>query len=189
MAYSRGRYQDKWRIERQAAVVRRSLGLDQLTPLDPWLLCEAVPAHVFYPEDFPADGLARQLQAVPWDGFSFCFPDEVTLIVMLNSARPRTRQMATLMEELAHHLLGHKPCAITRDPTGGFLRRSYDPSQETEAFDLGAALILPKEKVQRDVGAHRSAAEIAREHGCSGDLVIYRIKRMRLWRRYESYAG
>ena len=50
-------------------------------------------------------------------------------------------------------------------------------------------MLLPKERIQRDVAAKRTADEIAAEHGCSDDIVVYRIKRMRLWQRYERYAA
>jgi hypothetical protein len=46
-----------------------------------------------------------------------------------------------------------------------------------------------EERIQRDVGENRTASEIATDHGCSEELVIYCMKRMRLWQRYEKYAG
>ncbi len=189
MAYERARYQDKWRIERQAAAVRARLGLDQLQPVDPWRLADAVPAHVFYPEDLVDAALAAQLRSVPWDGFAFCYPGEPTLMVLLNSGRPRTRQMATLMEELSHHLLGHPACRIECDPATGLMCRSYTKAHEHEAYDLGAAILLPKERIQRDVKAGLRARQIAAAHGCSQDLVIYRIRRMRLWGTYQRAAA
>jgi hypothetical protein len=75
------------------------------------------------------------------------------------------------------------------NPKTGFLERSYDKAQENEAYDLGAALLLPKERIQRDVDAQRPAEEIAVVHAGSDDIVVYRIKRMRLWQRYERYAA
>jgi Zn-dependent peptidase ImmA (M78 family) len=187
--YNRGDYRDKWRIERLAATVRTKLKVDQLELLSPWQLAEAIPAHVFYPEDFENDGLARTLRLIKWDGFAFCCDGDRTLMILLNPARSEKRQMATLMEELSHHLLRHKPCSIAVNPHTGFLERSYDQAQEAEAYDLGAAILLPKERIQRDVGERRTAKEIAAAHGCSDELVIYRIKRMRLWQRYERYAA
>jgi hypothetical protein len=188
MAYDRGDYRDKWRIERLATAVRRKLGFDQLQPLSPWLLADAIPAHIFYPEDFDDDGLSHRMRRVRWDGFAFSCPDEPTLFVLLNPARPETRQTATLMEEFSHHLLRHKPCSIAPDPATGLLQRSYNRSQEAEAYDLGAAILLPKERIQHDVAEQRTAKEVAAEHRCSDDIVIYRIKRMRLWKRYDGYA-
>ena len=110
-------------------------------------------------------------------------------MILLNPARSEKRQAATLMEEFSHHVLGHKPCSIATDPATGILKRSYDGAQENEAYDLGAAILLPKERIQQDVAAKLTADEIADTHGCSEELVIYRIKRMRLWQRYEKYAA
>jgi hypothetical protein len=94
------------------------------------------------------------------------------------------------MEELSHHLLRHAPCTIARDPTTGFLRRSVDRAQEDEAYDLGAATLLTKETIQRAVSEQRLPARtIAAHHRCSEDFVIYRIKRLRLWQKYERYAA
>jgi Zn-dependent peptidase ImmA (M78 family) len=187
--YNRGDYRHKWRIERFATAIRSDLGLDQLTPLSPWRLADAIPAHVFYPEDFDDDGLAERVRTVNWDGFAFSSAGDNTLIVVLNQTRPPTRQTATLMEEFSHHLLRHVPSAIALNPKTGFLERSYDRSQEEEAYDLGAALLLPKERIQHEVAARRNAEQIAADHGCSDDIVLYRIKRMRLWQRYVGYAA
>lgn len=189
MPYSRGDYRDKWRIERAAATVRQQLNIDQFEPLSPWELAEALPAHVFFPEDFGDDDLARRLRQVKWDGFAFCCEGDETLMIVLNPARSEKRQMATLMEEISHHLLRHTPCSISPSPDTGFHERSYDRAQEDEAYDLGAAILLPKERIQRDVSEKRNASEIAAAHGCSEELVVYRIKRMRLWQRYEKYAA
>ncbi len=189
MPYNRGDYRDKWRIERLATAVRTKLKVNQLEPLSPWALAEAIPAHIFYPEDFGNETLARRLRRIKWDGFAFCCDGDSALMILLNSGRSKKRQMATLMEELSHHLLRHKPCSIRANPETGFLERSYDKAQEAEAYDLGAAILLPKERIQDDVNERRSAREIADIHGCSEELVVYRIKRMRLWQRYEKYAA
>jgi Zn-dependent peptidase ImmA (M78 family) len=189
VAYNRGDYRDKWRIERLATAVRRRLKVDQLEPLSPFDLAEAVPGHVFYPEDFGDADLAGRLRGINWDGFAFCCEGESMLMILLNAARSEKRQAATLMEELSHHLLRHTPCSIRVNPKTGFLERSYDRAQEHEAYDLGSAILLPKERIQHDVAAKLTALEIAEVHGCSEDLVVYRIKRMRLWQRYEKYAA
>jgi Zn-dependent peptidase ImmA (M78 family) len=187
--YNRGDYRDKWRIERLAAVVRGKLKVDQLELLSPWRLADALPAHIFYPEDFGDADLADRLRRIKWDGFAFCCDGDPTLMILLNPARSEKRQAATLMEELSHHLLRHTPCSIALNAKTGFLERSYDRSQEDEAYDLGAAILLPKERIQQDVAGKLTADEIAAMHSCSEELVVYRIKRMRLWQRYEKYAA
>lgn len=184
MPYERGRFQDKWRIERLARSVRTQLGLDQYAIVDPWLIADCLPAHVFYPDDLVPQALAAAVRQVNWDGFGFCPPGESTLIVVLNPARPATRQSATLMEELSHHLLGHKPTRLFEDPLTDILRREFNRAQEDEAYDLGATILLPKELIQREVKAGLQACDVAAERNCSTQLVEYRIRRCRLWNRY-----
>ena len=110
-------------------------------------------------------------------------------MIVLNDGRPRARQTATVREELSHHLLGHQPSAIWTDRATGLPRRDYNRGQEREAYDLGAALPLPRERIQRAVADQELAAELAIIHGCSTVLVEYRIKRLRLWPRYSGYAA
>jgi len=187
VSYDRGRYQDKWRLERVARRVRERLGLSQTDILDPWILADAIPAHVLYPDDFGDPGLAARLRFVDWDGGAFVFPDEKTLIVILNPAKSKRRQLATLLEELSHHLLGHTPTRIYQDSATGLLRRNFNPAQEAEAFDFGSVLLLPKELIQHHVKVVMgTAADLADSCGCSVELVELRIKRCRLWNRYQA---
>jgi len=50
-------------------------------------------------------------------------------------------------------------------------------------------LLLPKERIQQDVAEEGRRGRSQVLHGCSDDLVVYRIKGMRLWQRYERYAA
>jgi AraC-like DNA-binding protein len=190
MSYKRGDYQDKWRIERTAEQARRRIGLDQLGVLDPNLLIADLGAQVFHLRDLIDDveGLARARQ-IAFDGAASRDPNSGQPLILLNCGKPRRRRLATLMEELAHLLLDHRPNRIARDPKLGIVRRSYDAAQEAEAYDLGAALLLPKERIQRDIKERcLEISEIANAHGCSEALVEYRVRRMRLWRRYLAYG-
>jgi Zn-dependent peptidase ImmA (M78 family) len=190
VAYSRERWQDKLRMERLARSIRERLGLDQFAVVDPWHLADAVPAHPFYPEDLLDDEeRCAALRQVGWDGFGFSYPNDDTLIVLLNSGRPESRQAATLMEELCHQVLRHEPTKLVSDPVTGLLRRDFNKAQEAEAYDLGATILLPKELIQREVNAGHAAIEIAADRGCSRQLVEYRIRRCRLWDRYLRLTG
>ena len=190
MRYDRTRYQERWAMERKAQAVRRALGLTQTQVLDPWLLAEAIHAHVFYPEDLVHPDLAVRAGNVDWDGFAFVFPGEKHLMVVLNPARPERRQCATLLEELSHHILGHQPSRIYADADTGLLMRDFNRAQEDEAFDFGSVVLLPKELIQQHVKVARgSAQQLADMCGCSIDLVHMRIKRCRLWNRYLAYAS
>jgi Zn-dependent peptidase ImmA (M78 family) len=190
LSYDRGNYRDKWRIENEAATVRAGLGLDQLAVLDPSLLVAQLGAQVFHLSDLiPDDEVTlKRARRIGFDGCSSCHPETGELMILINCGRPKRRRMATLMEELAHLRLQHAPSRIERDEFG-MLRRNFDRAQEHEAYDLGAALLLPKERIQRDVKEGQMlVGEIADAHGCSHELVTYRIRRMRLAKRYAAYA-
>jgi hypothetical protein len=174
------------RLEREALAIRWHLGLQDTDRLDPLRLAAAVPARVVTPEDFCDELLARRLRSVAWDGAALHIGGE--LVIVLNPARPPARRTATLMEELAHALLGHRPTRIAADGVTGVLRRSYDQAQEREAFELGATLLLPRAYLAAAVRARRRASAIAREVGCSEALVRYRLGRAGLARRYARYA-
>src|SRR5260370_7764360 len=89
--------QDKWRLEQYAEAIRERLRLTQFGILDPWKLADAIPAHVFYLEDVVPPELALKAYRTNWDGFAFPFPQQSTLMVLLNSPKPVTSQSATLM--------------------------------------------------------------------------------------------
>jgi hypothetical protein len=70
------------------------------------------------------------------------------------------------------------------------VRRTFDRDQENEAYDLGAAMLLPNERIQQDIKElELMLGEIADAHACSEQLVAYRVGRMRLWNRYSTYAS
>jgi Zn-dependent peptidase ImmA (M78 family) len=191
VGYKREDYRDKWRIERTAAAVRKRIGLDQLTVLDPGLLVEDLGAQVFHLRDLlPDDDVAlHRARQIAFDGAASSHPETGEPVILINCGRPVRRRMATLMEELSHLILEHRPSRIAPDPELGIIRRTFDQGQENEAYDLGAALLLPKERIQQDVKDEQLLAdEIAGTHRCSEELVTYRIRRLRLWRRYTAYA-
>lgn len=189
--YQRSDYRDKWRIENTAARLRRTVGLDQLDVLDPELLVAHLGAVVTRLEDVLPDEVAlRRARRVGFDGLASFHPTTGQPLILLNCGKPRRRQLATLMEELAHLLLEHEPCTIAEAPELGIRRRTFDRAQEHEAYDLGAAILLPKERIQRDVKElELLVGDIAHTHGCSEELVSYRIRRLRLWNRYLGYAA
>ena len=191
MNYQRGNYQDKWRIERLAAEIRARIGLDQLDVLDPHALVEHYDVRLFHLRDLIGnDEVAlHRARRIGFDGAASAHPETGELMILLNCGKPERRRTATLMEELAHLILQHEPSRIEPDGQLGLVRRKFDRSQEHEAYDLGSAMLLPKERIQRDVKEHQALVEaIADAHGCSTDLVGYRIRRLRLWNRYTTYA-
>ncbi len=113
-------------------------------------------------------------------------------IVVLNPNHGPARTNATLMEEITHVFLGHKPnrlAVIADEGRGQTLARDYRKLDEEAAYAIGAAALVPFAALRRAVLEGKSAAEVARHFRVSRDLIEYRLKVTRLWRTYKSSAG
>ncbi len=124
-----------------------------------------------------------------WSGgaASVTLPNGQKLII-LNPTHSRTRQNATLMEEVCHLFLGHKPSRLAienKNKEGKVIARDYNHSIEEEAYSTGAAALVPYTGLKRMVNAGKTAQEIARHFNVSRTLVEYRIKVSRLWDAYK----
>jgi transcriptional regulator with XRE-family HTH domain len=108
--------------------------------------------------------------------------EDETWAVLLNDSHTVERQRVTVLEELWHILLGHKLTKIARvaDAYG----RTYDKTEEHDAYYLASATLLPKAAIIDAVSKNRSSEQIARVFGTSSELVDYRIKRLGLWREH-----
>ncbi len=110
-------------------------------------------------------------------------------LIILNPTHGRNRHHATLMEEVCHVFLGHKPSRLAienRNNDGKLIARDYNHSIEEEAYSTGAAALVPYTALKRMVNAGRTAQEIARHFYVSRALVEYRIKVSRLWETYSA---
>ena len=120
-------------------------------------------------------------------------------LVILNPAHGSSRNRATLMEEVAHVFLGHKPNRlavvggnpIVREgaPTGKIVAREYNHADEEAAYAIGAAALVPYAALRRMVFAGQSGSEIARRFRISRQLAEYRIKVTHLWAEYRRAFG
>jgi len=109
-------------------------------------------------------------------------------LIILNPSHGKNRHNATLMEEISHVFLGHKPSRLaveTRDKHGKIIARDYNHAIEEEAYSTGAAALVPYTALKRMVNAGKTSAEIARHFNVSRALVEYRIKVSRLWDTYK----
>ncbi len=123
-----------------------------------------------------------------WSGgaASIPLPDGLRLVI-LNPLHGRHRQHATLMEEVCHVFLGHKPSRLAienKNKEGKVIARDYNHSIEEEAYSTGAAALIPYTALKRMVNEGKTAQEIARHFYVSRALVEYRIKVSRLWDTY-----
>ena len=113
-------------------------------------------------------------------------PDGRKLII-LNPTHPKNRHNATLMEEVSHVFLGHKPSRLAIKNTnreGKAIARDYNHEIEEEAYGTGAAALVPYSALKRFVEEGKTTREIARHFAVSRALVEFRIKISRLWDLY-----
>lgn len=124
-----------------------------------------------------------------WSGgaCSQTLPDGSKLII-LNPTHGENRQNATLMEEICHVFMGHKPSRLAiekRGKNGKIVARDYNHDIEEEAYSIGAAALVPYSSLKRFVEQGKTSREIARHFNVSRELVDYRIKVSRLWETYK----
>ncbi len=114
-------------------------------------------------------------------------PDGRKLII-LNPTHGKNRHNATLMEEISHVFLGHKPSRLAvkaKNKKGETIARDYNAEIEEEAYATGAAALVPYRGLKKMILSGKTSAEIARHYGVSRALVDYRIKISRLWEDYK----
>ena len=98
------------------------------------------------------------------------------------------RTNATLMEEISHVFLGHKPSrfqVVAETESGRTISREYRKSDEEQAYATGAAALVPFSALRKFVYEGRNSQQIAKHFRVSRELVEYRLKVTRLWRTYQ----
>lgn len=109
-------------------------------------------------------------------------------LIVLNPTHGANRQNATLMEEISHVFLGHKPSKLaikTYNKEGNSIAREYQAAIEEEAYSVGAAALVPFSALRRMVDQGKTSREIARHFKVSRELVEFRLKVTRLWENYK----
>jgi hypothetical protein len=111
-----------------------------------------------------------------WSGgvYAQTLPDG-TRICILNSEHNPRRLKTTLMEEIAHIHLKHKPTGLVRS-VNGMCMRSYDRAQEEEAFGVGAAALIPWSALFPAINTGVTIDQLVERYELSGELVRYRIQ-------------
>ncbi len=113
-------------------------------------------------------------------------------LIVLNPTHTKNRQNATLMEEICHVFLGHKPSRLavkTKTKDGKIIARDYNALIEEQAYSVGAAALVPYSALKRFVLEGKTSRAIAEHFDVSFQLIEYRIKVSRLWKDYISIQG
>jgi Zn-dependent peptidase ImmA (M78 family) len=114
-------------------------------------------------------------KADKWSGASSGIQQEGPIIIILNNTQSLNRSRATLMEEICHVLLGHQRNRLSLHLAGS---RDYHQKMEVEAYNVGAAALVPFSGLKYFLDRGLSILEIANHYEVSQSLVEYRIKLM-----------
>ena len=163
-------------VEGKAQGLRSICNVPPFGRLDPFELAAKLNVRLFGPAeirllgDEVLDHLMGEASSC-WSAGTLVGPNEKTAVVMNPTHDPR-RQNASLMEELAHLQLGHKPTRL--ESHGAITIRSYDKTQEGQAYWVGAAALLPRRVLKGARTLGHDAAWVANEHMVSQELVHFR---------------
>jgi Zn-dependent peptidase ImmA (M78 family) len=180
--------------ELTAIEVKTKLRLGPYISVDPFLVLGRIPARLLKREDY---------DTCPETTLGVLFPDLGDVVsalaygkspvsgewlIRVNEAHDRKRQKASLMEEVVHILLDH-PFSIV-SPAGVRQTRTFNDVVEDEAFNVGAACIIPYRDLFFAIKNRKERIpEIAGRYAVSTEFVVYRIKRAGLSRVYTKHCG
>lgn len=164
-------------IERRADKLRYLLRLDATEPLDPYKLAPVVGIELCTPHQ--VEGMTEhwlsqllEIDSSSWSAGTLHLPGQKAVVV-LNPTHADTRKRATLMEEIAHVYLGHKPSSLLVIK-GITAMRSYKKSQETQAYWTGSAALVPLVLMRQAQNSGISREALAEYCGVSLDLIKFR---------------
>lgn len=125
-----------------------------------------------------------------WSGGACSVPlPDGRKIVILNPNHGPMRTNATLMEEISHVFLGHKPSrlkVVAETENGQTVSREYRRADEEQAYATGAAALVPFAPLRKLVHEGKTSQQISRHFRVSRELVEYRLKVTRLWATYKT---
>lgn len=180
--------------ELDAVRVKDHLRLGPYASIDPYAALPRVPARIIAPEECRlfSDETRAALFGNGSDELSavalFRSPATDEWLLHVNPCHDIHRRRASLMEEIVHIVLEHPRTEILRDARAR--RQTYDAGVEDEAFNVGAACIIPYRALFNAVKQYRTAIpELAAQYNVSEEYVVYRIKRAGLSSVYKKNVG
>jgi len=170
--------------EEHAATLRQRAGIGSRDRFDPRSLTRELGLVITYPADIPGltpddYALVTGVDVRTWSGMGGTLPDG-RLLVVLHPSQTAERANVTIMEEVAHAHLGHRPSLLVTQPSG-LEKRQYNQTDEDEAYWTAAAALLPRLIVAEAVWRGRSVEDLAAAYGASVECGQFRIKTLNLW--------
>ncbi len=178
--------------ERHATALRRLAGASDGALLDPWQLAPKVGLKVMDGDaalqllDSPEREHLCGAASSSWSGGVLPLPlPDGTRLCILNPRHQVRRNKITLMEEISHAYLKHKPTTVTLQASGLEVR-DFIASQEQEAYGVGAAALVPWPQLFNLLNRSADINAIAQHFEISEELAAYRIKITGAYRLFQS---
>ncbi|MEY4168537.1 MAG: hypothetical protein RIR52_2361 [Acidobacteriota bacterium] len=161
--------------EKKALAIRKMAGVDITVKFDPESLARLLNFEIIRLTalDGLSDQIRSQVSGDHWSGAAICtdqLNQDCAGLIIINDLQSPRRQRATLMEEICHLLLDHKPSRLSG------AGRTYDRQIEEEAYAVGAATLLPYKPLRELLISGRPGPLIANHFDVSTQLVRYRIR-------------
>ncbi len=178
--------------EEHAILLRQQARVGPRDRLDPRALVDELRLVIVEPDDVTKAtaedyALVTEADVKAWSGMGKRLPNG-RLLVMLHPSQTPERATVTIMEEVAHAHLGHRPSQLILHPSG-LEKRAYNEKDEDEAYWTAAATLLPRDVVVHAVWRRQLATEFAASYGASPECAEFRIKTLGLWSAYKAYCG
>lgn len=159
--------------------LRGLAGLRNDDPLDPLLLAPKVGLAIL---DWGQATVGldeeerRHLLHAGWSGgvLPKRLPNGLWICIINPNHSPR-RNRITLMEEISHVFLKHIPTGV-RKQADGLCFRDYDTKQESEAYGVGAAALLPWCTFFHQLNSGSAVEFLSESYDVTPELIEYRIK-------------
>ena len=163
-------------VERNGLRLRNRLNLSKYDPMNPESLAKKMGVDLFTPKDvsaLPNEILVNLLEEANenWSAGTM-ISHSGRPFVIYNPNHSEERKRATLMEELAHLDLKHKPSEFIR--FNGIAFRTHKQTIETQAYWVGSASLIPKHVLEVSVEKNISREYIAEKFLVSTALVKFR---------------
>jgi Zn-dependent peptidase ImmA (M78 family) len=163
----------KAEAEREAAQVRKELGLTPHDPIDPANVAQHRGVKVVDASTLVDVTELEELERLQAFAFSAAtFDIEGRKIIVFSPLRAVGRRNSDIAHELAHLMLGHELTEV-RD-LSGMPFRTCRPDQEEEATVFGGTLLLPRPLLLSAARRNATVEQIASQYAVTPDMARFR---------------
>jgi|SRR5450631_3140876 len=166
-------------LESEGHRLRQRLKLGSTARLDPAALIATYDNMVLFdlrtaPAVHAEDLRVLRDESSRWSAMAFRMGEANPWLITWNPWHAENRIRVSLMEEVSHIILRHKPTDLVPHPITGLPQRTFTRSKEREAYGVAGAALVPFNGLAPLVQRGCPDAQIAETFGVSVELVVMR---------------